>query len=135
MKQGSYGIAVRNPVYLKDKNEQEYFWGFTIVILRVPDIFSDSIHALSDFGYEYRILKTEAPWSFCTYIHHEDVPAGLYPLTIISRIKSSPFCIPITPYACIHFSDDTYKVVYQSDGQIDHPVSYAFTIGDAELEI
>ncbi len=25
---------------------------------------------------------------------------------------------------------DTYKVVYQSDGQIDHPVSYAFTIGD-----
>ena len=88
LKQGSYGIAVRNPVYLKDKNEQEYFWGFTIVILRVPDIFSDSIHALSDFGYEYRILKTEAPWS------------------------------------------DTYKVVYQSDGQIDHPVSYAFTIGD-----
>ena len=49
LKQGSYGIAVRNPVYLKDKNEQEYFWGFTIVILRVPDIFSDSIHALSEF--------------------------------------------------------------------------------------
>ena len=22
-------------------NGQEYFWGFTIVILRVPDIFSD----------------------------------------------------------------------------------------------
>ena len=88
LKQGGYGIAVRNPVYLKDKNEQEYFWGFTIVILRVPDIFSDSIHALSDFGYEYRILKTETPWS------------------------------------------DTYKVVYQSDGQINHPVSYAFTIGN-----
>ena len=87
LKQGSYGIAVRNPVYLKDKNEQEYFWGFTIVILRVPDIFSDSIHALSDFGYEYRILKTEAPWS------------------------------------------DTYKIVYQSDGQMTQPVSYDFTIG------
>ena len=25
---------------------------------------------------------------------------------------------------------DTYKVVYQSDGQINHPVSYTFTIGD-----
>ena len=63
LKQGSYGIAVCNPVYLKDKNGQEYFWGFTIVILRVPDIFSDSIRALSNFGYEYRLSKTETPWS------------------------------------------------------------------------
>lgn len=39
LKQGGYGIAVRNPIYLKDENGQEYFWGFTIVILRVPDIF------------------------------------------------------------------------------------------------
>ena len=88
LKQGGYGIAVRNPVYLKDKSGQEYFWGFTIVILRVPDIFSDTVSALSNFGYEYKILKTDIPWS------------------------------------------DTYKVVYQSDGQIDHPVSYAFTVGD-----
>ena len=88
LKQGSYGIAVRNPVYLKDKTEQEYFWGFTIVILRVPDIFSDSFLALSNFGYDYKILKTDTPWS------------------------------------------DTYKVVYQSDGETNHPVSYTFTIGD-----
>ena len=65
LKQGEYGIAVRNPVYLKDKNGHEYFWGFTIVILRVPDIFSDSISALSDFGYECKISKTDAPWSVC----------------------------------------------------------------------
>ena len=61
LKQGSYGIAVRNPVYLNDEHGQAYFWGFTIVILRVPDIFSDSIHALSGFGYEYRLSKTETP--------------------------------------------------------------------------
>ena len=88
LKQGGYGIAVRNPVYLKDKRGQEYFWGFTIVILRVPDIFSDAITALSNFGYEYKILKTATPWS------------------------------------------DDYKVVYQSDDQINHPVSYTFTVGD-----
>ena len=87
LKQGGCGIAVRNPVYLKDENNQEYFWGFTIVILRVPDIFSDAISALSDFGYEYRLSKTDAPWS------------------------------------------DTYKVVYQSDDQLTHTVSYGFTIG------
>ena len=88
LKRGGCGIAVRNPVYLKDENNQEYFWGFTIVILRVPDIFSDAISALSDFGYEYRLSKTDAPWS------------------------------------------DTYKVVYQSDNQLTHTVSYGFTIGE-----
>ena len=31
LKQGSYGIAVRNPVYLNDEHGQAYFWGFTIV--------------------------------------------------------------------------------------------------------
>ena len=63
LKQGGYGIAVRNPIYLKDENGQEYFWGFTIVILRVPDIFSDSTSALSKFGYEYSLSKTANPWS------------------------------------------------------------------------
>ena len=88
LKQGGYGIAVRNPVYLKDENGQEYFWGFTIVILRVPDIFSDSINALSDFGYKYKLSKTSSPWN------------------------------------------DTYEVVYQSDGTLTNPVSYDFTIGE-----
>ena len=27
LKQGSYGIAVRNPVYLNDEHGQAYFWG------------------------------------------------------------------------------------------------------------
>ena len=93
LEQGGYGIAVRNPVYLKDENNQEYFWGFTIVILRVPDIFSDAISALSDFGYEYRLSKTDAPWS------------------------------------------DTYKVVYQSDDQLTHTVSYGFTIGEENWKL
>lgn len=52
-----------NPIFLKDENGLEYFWGFTIVVLRVPDIFSDAVSALSSFGYEYRISKTDAPWS------------------------------------------------------------------------
>lgn len=62
LKQGGYGIAVRDPVYLKDQNGQECFWGFTVAILRVPDIFSNALQALSGFGYEYSISKTDAPW-------------------------------------------------------------------------
>ena len=62
LKQGGMGIAVRNPVYLEQKNGERTFWGFTIVIIRVPDIFADSIKSLSDFGYEYKLSKNIAPW-------------------------------------------------------------------------
>ena len=62
LKQGGMGIAVRNPVYLEQKNGKRTFWGFTIVIIRVPDIFADSIKSLSDFGYEYKLSKNIAPW-------------------------------------------------------------------------
>lgn len=62
LKQGGYGIAVRKPVYLEDESGQEFFWGFTIVIIRVPEIFSDSVKSLSDFGYQYCLSKTGSPW-------------------------------------------------------------------------
>lgn len=57
LKQGGSGLIVRNPIYLKDENGQEYFWGFTIVILRVPEIFEDSTNALSKFKYNYRLSR------------------------------------------------------------------------------
>lgn len=57
LKQGGSGLVVRNPIYLEDKNGQEYFWGFTIAILRVPEIFEDSTNALSKFKYNYRLSR------------------------------------------------------------------------------
>lgn len=62
LKQGGRGLAVRNPVYLNHNGHKE-FWGFTIVIIRVPDIFFNSMKALESFGYQCRLLKTTSPWS------------------------------------------------------------------------
>ena len=62
LKQGGYGIAVRNPVYLENENGQKTFWGFTIVILKVPEIFSESVEALSNFGFKYSLQKCASPW-------------------------------------------------------------------------
>lgn len=63
LKQGGSGIAIRNPVYLEDKSGKESFWGFTIVIIRVPKVFEDSTNALSKFRYAYRLSKQESPWN------------------------------------------------------------------------
>ena len=60
--QGGRGIAIRNPLYLKDEHGKPYFWGFTIAIMRVPELFANAFNTLSQFGYEYRLSKTDAPW-------------------------------------------------------------------------
>lgn len=61
LKQGGYGIAIRNPVFLQDENGNSYFWGLTIVIIKAPEIFQDSVDSLSGFGYQYRLSKTISP--------------------------------------------------------------------------
>ena len=63
LKQDGCGIAVRNPVYLEAADGNPVFWGFAIVIIRVPDIFEESVRALTDFGYDYCLTKTVAPLS------------------------------------------------------------------------
>lgn len=53
--QGGFGIVVRQPIYLEHENEKE-FWGFSIVVLNVPEIF-DSAHldTLKNMGYAYEL--------------------------------------------------------------------------------
>lgn len=58
LNQGGVGIAIRNPIFLKDSNGNQHFWGFTVVIIKVPEIFENSIQALGNFGYEYCLSKT-----------------------------------------------------------------------------
>lgn len=55
--QSGLGIVIRQPIYLEE-NQQKVFWGFSIVVLNVPEIFN-SVH-LDDFthvGYEYKLWR------------------------------------------------------------------------------
>ena len=61
LKQGGLGIAIRNPVFLQNADGEAYFWGLTIVIIRVPEIFQESVSSLWNFGYQYTLSKTASP--------------------------------------------------------------------------
>ena len=63
LKQGGLGIAVRNPVFLTDADGNRSFWGFTIVIIKAPDIFRQSFESLESFGYDYIFSATISPLS------------------------------------------------------------------------
>ena len=61
LKQGGYGIAVRNPVYLKNENGQKSFLGLHNCYTEGSGNFSDSVEALSSFGYKYSLQKCASP--------------------------------------------------------------------------
>lgn len=61
--QGDQGIAVRNPVFLENGTGEKVFWGFTIALIRVPDIFRDTIDTLTNFGYYHRLSVATLPVS------------------------------------------------------------------------
>lgn len=59
LSQGGKGIAIRKPVYLTAGDEApsaENFWGFTVAIVRVPEIFENSVVTLETFGYNYELI-------------------------------------------------------------------------------
>lgn len=56
--QGGIGVVVRRPIYLTDTDGSQNFWGFSIAVLDVPEIFDKA--KLSDLeadGYLYQIWK------------------------------------------------------------------------------
>lgn len=56
--QGGTGMVARNPIYIKNENGEEIFWGFSIIVLNVPEIFFKAdIENLSRQGYSYRIWR------------------------------------------------------------------------------
>lgn len=66
--QGGLAVVGRGPVFRK-RNGEEYFWGFTIVIIRVPTLIKYAhLDELASRGYGYRLSKrnlqsgTEVPF-------------------------------------------------------------------------
>ncbi len=61
LKQGGQAIAIRNPVFLYSRTRKTTFWGFTIVIVKVPEIYEHTLTELESFGYDYQLETTVSP--------------------------------------------------------------------------
>ena len=110
LKQGGTGIAVRNPVYLEQKNGERTFWGFTIVIIRVPDIFADSIKSLTDFSYEYKLSKNIAPWD---ETYEEVYGSGVEmidPVTYTFELGDSQWVLEVMPENGWNSNEKLYRL-------------------------
>lgn len=55
--QGGLGVVARNPVFLTDANGQEYFWGFSAIVLDLPDAVEPAgLDRLTQTGYDYQLF-------------------------------------------------------------------------------
>ena len=55
--QGGLGVVARNPIFLTDDSGQEYFWGFSAIILDLPDALNGvGLDHLADDGYDFQLF-------------------------------------------------------------------------------
>lgn len=106
LKQGGSGIAIRNPVYLEDENGGSSFWGFTIVIIRVPDIFAESVQALTDFGYDYCLSKAISPFDESYEVISESGESMQDPITYDFMLGCCSFRLSVMPKAGWNHEND-----------------------------
>ena len=110
LKQGGTGIAVSNPVYVEQKNGERTFWVFTIVIIRVPDIFADSIKSLTDFSYEYKLSKSIAPWDETYEEVYGSVVEMIDPVTYTFELGDSQWVLEVMPENGWNSNEKLYRL-------------------------
>ena len=55
--QGGLGVVARNPVFLTDESGKEYFWGFSAIVLDLPDaLTSAGLNHLPEEGYDFQLF-------------------------------------------------------------------------------
>lgn len=58
LSQGGVGVIGRFPVFLQDENGWGYFWGFTIVVVRLPQLLeAGGIPELASQGYRFELCR------------------------------------------------------------------------------
>ena len=112
LKQGGSGLVVRNPIYLEDENGQEYFWGFTIVILRVPEVFEDSTYALSKFQYNYRLSREVSVLDKNYVVVDANCDKIIRPVTYTFTVGKEKWKLEIMPRAGWSKSKTLYLILF-----------------------
>ena len=56
--QGGLGVVARNPIFLKDASGREYFWGFSTIVLDLPDAIKYAgLERLQVNGYDFQLYS------------------------------------------------------------------------------
>lgn len=60
LKQGGKGLVMRTPIFIKKKGKKQ-FWGFAVVVMKIPQTVSSTAANLKSAGYSYELEKQVSP--------------------------------------------------------------------------
>ena len=85
--QGGLGVVARNPIFLKDASGHEYFWGFSAIVLDLPQaIEGAALNHLKSDGYDYQL--------YCINENNERLVIEGNPVLALSQSVSIDIRVP-----------------------------------------
>lgn len=105
LRQGGEAVVGRLPVFLRDRNKGEYFWGFATALIRIPDLLAAShLGEAATSGYAYALSRVhpdtqqrEVFWSSTTAMPAEPIGYAL-------RVPNGTWLLEIAPLDGWHSS-------------------------------
>lgn len=114
LNQGGTGIAIRNPVFIKDEEGKSEFWGFAIVIIKSSAIFQDTFDALSSFGYDYVLTEVSSPLSSEELVVEASTESIAPPVSETFEIGACTWRIDVAP--CNGWRTSTQQMLFSITG-------------------
>lgn len=95
--QGGFGIVGRQPVYLKNDQGEQFFWGFTCVVLRFPEALQDAeLETLEDRGYSYELWRIQPDTNDKQIIQASSTTLSGQPQTCMLSLPNSTWYLSMT---------------------------------------
>ena len=100
--QGGYGVIARKPIFLTDAAGEEYFWGFSTVVLRLPAALNASgLDKLTDYYYSFLLFKETDSGTRLTILGNPELDISQAHLTAVP-VPNEQWTLaisPLRPYA------------------------------------
>lgn len=98
--QGGLGAAGRLPVFLENNRGEPYFWGFSIVVLQIPELLEDGrLSKLEQKGFAYELWRIHPVDGRKEIIAASRFPLQADPVERVLRVPNADWTLSMTPVA------------------------------------
>ncbi|MEG1947343.1 MAG: diguanylate cyclase [Lachnospiraceae bacterium] len=96
--QGGMGMVARRPIYLQDENNQPVFWGFSIIILDIPEAFSSvELDKFVEEGFEYKLHRINPNTNKTQIIDESSTKKLLKPIDSSFEVPNGMWTFSVAP--------------------------------------
>lgn len=96
--QGGLGVVGRLPIFLKDEYQKDVFWGFSIVLIRVPEVFNQiKLHTLEEQNIAYQLTRIHPDTDKKQTIVASKRPIISNPIEVEVKVPNANWTFSVSP--------------------------------------